>query len=81
MTGEKLAWGGLAAGAGILGAVGVLLARTLAPTREIVRYAEDIAATVDAIAGNVGGGAELMDTCELAQAVPGLVDRLTGARA
>ena len=76
MTGRGLAWTGIAGGGVVLGAVVVLLDRTLRPTREIVAYAEDIGASIDAIAANLEVGAELLQTRELAVAVPGLAQRL-----
>ncbi len=81
MTGSTLAWTGLAAGAGVLGAVAVLLTRTVRPTLEIVRYAEDIAASIDTISDNLSGGAQLLQTRELALAVPELTRRLTSGAA
>ena len=76
MTGQSLAWSGLAGGTVVLGAVALLLDRTLRPTREIVAYAEDIGASIDAIAQNLDVGTELLLTRELAVAVPGLAQRL-----
>ena len=76
MTGRALAWTGVAGGAAVLGAVALLLDRTLRPTREIVAYAEDIGGAIDAIAANLDVGAELLHTRELAVAVPGLAQRL-----
>lgn len=78
MSGRGLAWTGLAGGAGVLVAVATLLSETLQPTREIVRYAEDTAESIDAISENVAGGAHLLDTRELALAVPALAQRLLG---
>ncbi len=78
MTGTLLASTGLGAGVAVLGAVGLLLHRTLTPTLEIARYAEGIADTIDAISSNVGGGAEIVRTRELALTVPGLAGRLLG---
>ena len=80
MTGQALAWTGIAGGTVVLGAVALLLDRTLRPTREIVAYAEDIGASIDDIARNLDVGGELLRTRELAVAVPGLAQRLlTGA--
>ena len=76
MTGRVLAQAGLGGGVVVLGAVALLLDRTLRPTREIVAYAEDIGAAIDAIAANLDVGAELLRTRELAVAVPGLAQRL-----
>ncbi len=76
MTGQGVAWTGIAGGVVVLGAVAGLLHRTLRPTREIVAYAEDIGASIDAIAENLQVGAELLRTRELATAVPGLAQRL-----
>ena len=78
MTGQALAWTGIAGGVVVSGAVAALLHRTLRPTREIVAYAEDIGASIDAIAGNLQVGAELLRTRELAIAVPDLAGRLPG---
>ena len=67
-----LAWIGLALGAPLLLAVLVLLNRVLRPIREIRRYAAD---TLDAglgIARNLDGADELLQTRELATAVPAL---------
>ncbi len=76
MTGRGLAWAGIAGGGVVLGAVAVLLDRTLRPTREIVRYAEDIGSSIEAIAANLNAEAELLQTRELAVAVPALAQRL-----
>jgi hypothetical protein len=76
VTGTVPASIGLGAGVAVLGAVGLLLHRTLTPTLEITRYADSIADTVDAIASNVRGGAEIARTRELALGVPGLAGRL-----
>ena len=59
MTGAAAAWTGLGAGAGALAVAGVLLHRTLVPVLEIRRYAEDIAATGERIAGNTVVAGEL----------------------
>ncbi len=76
MSGQGLAWTGIAGGTVVLGAVALLLDRTLRPTREIVAYAEDIGGSIDAIAQNLDVGADLLQTRELAVAVPGLAQRL-----
>ena len=76
MTGRAVAWSGLAGGTAVLGAVALLLDRTWRPTQEIVAYAEDIGAAIDAIARNLDVGADLLRTRELAVAVPGLAQRL-----
>ena len=76
MSGQVLAWTGIAGGTVVLGAVALLLDRTLRPTREIVAYAEDIGEAIDAIARNLDVGAHLLQTRELAVAVPGLAQRL-----
>lgn len=81
MTGRALAWTGLAGGTVVLGAVALLLDRTLRPTQEILAYAEDIGAAIDDIAGNLDVGAELLQTRELAIAVPGLAQRLLAGAA
>lgn len=81
MTGTALSLTGLGAGVAVLGAVGVLLHRTLTPTLEIVRYAGDIADAIDSIATNVAGGAEVVRTRELAVTVPGLAARMLGGAA
>jgi hypothetical protein len=81
MTGHGLAWAGIAGGAVVLGAVAVLLDRTLQPTREILAYTEDIGASIDAIAENLSAGTELLRTRELAVAVPGLAQRLLAGAA
>ncbi len=81
MTGHGLAWAGIAGGAVVLGAVAVLLDRTLQPTREILAYTEDIGTSIDAIAENLSAGTELLRTRELADAVPGLAQRLLAGAA
>ena len=54
-----LAWTGLAAGAGVLGLAGALLQRTLVPTLEIRRYADDVAAATERAVRNTDVVAEL----------------------
>jgi hypothetical protein len=76
MTGTALACTGLGGGVAVLGVVGLLLHRTLAPTLEITRYAQDVAEAIDAISDNLAGGAEILRTRELALTVPGLAGRL-----
>ncbi len=46
MSGQALAWTGIAGGTVVIGAVALLLERTLRPTREIVAYAEDIGGSI-----------------------------------
>jgi len=53
------AWSGLIAGVGVLGVVGALLQRTMRPTLEIRRYADDVAASVQAIAANTDVAGEV----------------------
>lgn len=73
---------GLSLGAGVLSLVVALFDRTLRPTLEVVRYAEDIAAASDDIARNVEGLAELERTRELAAVVPEpIVAALRGSKA
>jgi hypothetical protein len=57
---------GLGAGAGALALAGALLHRTLRPTLEIRRYADDIAAAGEAVARNTDIAAELRDLRRLA---------------
>lgn len=54
-----LAWTGLGTGAAVLGLAGALLHRTLRPTLEIGRYADDIAATAQRIAHNTDVAGEV----------------------
>ena len=49
MTRSVVWGGGLFAGAGVLGVVGVLLHFTFRPAHEIKRYADDIAAAADGL--------------------------------
>ena len=76
MSGAALASAGIVGGAAVLGVAGLLLHRTLRPTLEIARYAQDIAEAIDAIARNTEGAAELRRTREVALAAPGLVRAL-----
>lgn len=64
-----LAWTGLGTGAAALGLAGALLHRTLRPTLEIRRYADDIAATAQRIAHNT-------DVAGEAQRLRGLAARV-----
>lgn len=66
-----LAWMGLGTGAVALGLAGALLHRTLRPTLEIRRYADDIAATAQRIAHNTDVAAEVQHLRGLAARVRG----------
>ena len=68
---------GLGAGALALGAVAVLLQRTLRPAQEIRRYADDIRVTGDAIAANLEGTGKLRRTAAVAGE---LAERAAGSR-
>lgn len=72
MSARGAAWTGLAAGAGVLGAVVTLFNRVMTPAREIDRYAEDILAAGVAIARNLDAVDALEHTRDLGAAVPGL---------
>jgi hypothetical protein len=75
-----LAWLGLAAGAGGLVQVLLLLNRVLRPLREIKRYADDILEAGIAIARNLDGVDEAVETRELTRALPELVGATFGTK-
>ena len=72
MSGRALAWAGLGAGVGVLGAVVALFQRVIVPAAEIDRYAGEILDAGLAIARNLDGVDELDRTRDLGAAVPGL---------
>jgi hypothetical protein len=71
-AGEGAAVGALVAGGAVAGAVALLLQNVVRPAIEIKRYADDIQASIDAIARNVEGVSEVVATRDLAVAVPPL---------
>ena len=75
-----LAWLGLALALGAVVQVAFLLNRVLRPLREIKRYADDILEAGIAIARNLDGVDEAVETRELTQALPELVGATFGTK-